>query len=102
MRIKVTPEELRVKANQITDEINAIRRDMDHISGIFKAQKGYWEGDASDTNSKEFDKLNKSVERKIYSLTDNPQNLLRMAGVYVSTINTVKEAENTLPEDVII
>ncbi len=102
VRIKVTPDVLRSKANEIQNEIRMIKREWDHISQVVGSEKSYWEGDASTVNTNMHKDIQKSIEKVLTSIAEQPGNLLKIAGVYDSVETNIIDESYSLPEDVII
>ncbi len=101
INLKVSPEELKKKAGEITKEINAIEKDFEKIDQYVTGTKKFWEGDASDVHIKGYNKMKDDFKTIIKRLKEHPTDLQTMAGVYEETETTIKTIAAALPTDVI-
>ena len=85
IQLKVTPDELKNKAVSIKTSITDIERELDDITATILGTKKYWQGDASDMH-----------------LKDHPDELLKMADIYVETEKANDELAKALKIDPIL
>lgn len=101
INLKVSPEELKKKAGEITKEISAIEKDFEKIDQYVTGTKKYWEGEASDVHIKGYNKMKDDFKTIIKRLKEHPTDLQTMAGVYEETENAIKTIVTALPTDVL-
>lgn len=99
--LKVTPEELKKKSDEISKEISAIETDFGKIEQLVIGTKKYWEGEASDQHIKSFNKMKDDLKTIIKRLKEHPKDLQEMAGVYEETEQSIKQIASALPVDVL-
>ena len=102
IQLKVTPEVLKAKAQEITTQINKVQSDWNKVSTLVENSKSYWEGEASEVHRRLKKELDDDVERIIKRLKEHPQDLLKMADIYLDADRQVTLAISSLPDDVII
>lgn len=101
-QLKVTPDQLKSKAQEITTQINKIQNDWNKVSNLIENSKSYWEGDASDVHRKSKKNMEDDVTRVIKRLKEHPEDLLNMAGIYIQAEEKAMQIANSLPDDIII
>lgn len=101
MKLKVTPDQLKGKAKEIRKEIADIEADFQKIDGYVTGTKKYWEGEASDTHIKKYNKMKEDFKTIIKRLKEHPDDLEQMAGIYTGTETTVKQMAAALPTDLL-
>lgn len=99
--LKVTPEELKKKSDEISKEISAIETDFGKIEQLVTDTKKYWEGEASDQHIKSFNKMKDDLKTIIKRLKEHPKDLQEMAGVYEETEQAIKQIASALPVDLL-
>ena len=102
IQLKVTPEELKSKANEIKTQITKIEADWNKVSTLIDNSKSYWEGDASDMHRKSKKNIEADAQSVIKRLKEHPEDLMNMAGIYLETEEKAKQIANSLPDDIIV
>ena len=102
IQLKVSPDVLKSKAQEITTQINKVQSDWNKISSLIENSKTYWEGDASNVHRKSKKNLEDDVDRIIKRLKEHPSDLLAMAGVYIDAEQKATQIANSLPDDIIV
>lgn len=99
--LKVTPEELKSKAQQIQGQIERFEAAWNNVVQIVGSSRGYWQGDAGNVHQKQFRLYQEDVEKVVRRLKEHPVDLLKMAGVYEESERRVQEKIRELSGDVI-
>ena len=99
--LKVKPEVLKSKSNEISQNINKIERQLDNIGKVIIGTKKYWEGDASNMHQKHYKTFQDDIPMVIKRLKEHPTDLLKMANIYDETEKTNQSLATKLPSDVI-
>ena len=99
--IRVTPEELKKNAMEITDEIREIRNQYEMIGTLVQKLPVYWEGEAGDHHREVFHEYMERVESLLDRCDQRPVQLLTMAGIYTETENRNQEMAGLLNRNVI-
>lgn len=99
--LKVKPEVLKKRANDITSSINSIEKELAEIGTVVKGTKKYWEGDASNIHQKHYKTFEDDIPKVIKRLKEHPVDLLKMANLYDKTESENKQLALKLPADVI-
>lgn len=101
INLKVSPDALKKKSGEITNDISAIEKDFEKIDQYVTGTKKYWEGDASEVHIKGYNKMKEDFKTIIKRLKEHPKDLETMAGIYEETENTLKTIAEALPTDVL-
>lgn len=99
MNIKVTPDELKNQANLVSEDIKNINKHWRVIVDKIERSKSYWEGDASISHIRIYKDISEDMGKVIKKLENNPQKLLRMAGIYEETEQEIVAESEKLPTD---
>lgn len=102
IQLKVTPKELKNKATSIKTSINSIERELDDITSTILGTKKYWQGDASDMHQQNFSKFKADIPSVVKALKEHPDELLRMADIYVEVEAKNNELAKSLTIDPIL
>ena len=102
IQLKVTPDELKNKAVSIKTSITDIERELDDITATILGTKKYWQGDASDMHQQNFNKFKADIPSVIKELKGHPDELLKMADIYVETEKANDELAKALKIDPIL
>ena len=86
IEIKVTPDVLEKKAQEVTTAINKMERCFDQVQNLVARTRYYWVGQAGEIHRE----LVTDMEQIIKRLKDHPDNLRKIAGTY-----RVTESEQT-------
>ncbi len=101
MNLKVTPDQLKSKSQEIQKEISAIEADFQKIDDYVTGTKKYWEGEASNTHIKSYNKMKDDFKTIVKRLKEHPKDLEQMAGVYESAESTIQSIATALPTDIL-
>lgn len=99
--LKVTPAQLRSKADVVSDEISAMTGAFEELARIVSRTSYYWLGEAGTRCRKLYEEDKKEAELALRRLREHPRDLLQMAGVYEDVERRVRETASALPKDVI-
>lgn len=102
INLKVTPDTLKAKAQEIEGQISRFESYSNQLAQIIKNSKGYWVGDASNSHQKQFADYQEDITRIIKRLKEHPEDLLKMADLYETAETEAAKIANALPDDVIL
>lgn len=100
--IKVTPEELKGIANQITSEAESIKTCFNNIDQEVDGTQRYWRGDASTQHISKYQEMKPDIERAVEKLEYAPKDLLQIAGLYEEVEEVNSQMAMSLPTDVFV
>lgn len=100
--LKVTPEVLKKKSNEISSEIKKVDTMLKSINDTVLGTKKYWEGDASNMHQKHYNKFKNDISKVIKKLEEHPKDLLKMAELYEEAENDNIALSTKLPSDVLV
>jgi WXG100 family type VII secretion target len=101
IQLKVSPEVLKQKAGEVSDEITNLTAGWRELSRTVRSSRTYWQGDASNLHWHAFQENKNEVEAILKRLRDHPKNLQIMAGVYDQAEREADQLSSGLPGDVI-
>ncbi len=101
IRLRVTPEVLEGKANEVTGLVNTISNNFQIISNIIQRTGGYWLGEAGDKHRQLYNDKRDEIETMMRRLMEHPKDLLVMAGIYKETEGINLTISQALPGNVI-
>lgn len=99
--LRVTPEQLKSKADEVSAEIRAMENAFEELARNVSRTSQYWIGEAGDKCRSLYEEDRQQVEEMLKRLKEHPADLLTMAQVYEDVERRVEEMSNALPEDVI-
>ena len=102
IQIKVSTEILRKQSEEIRCSLQEIKQDSDEIRTIVTGSKNYWEGESSEEHQRRLRAFADDADTTVARLLEHPDDLLKMAGIYESTENSILNINNRLPADVIV
>lgn len=100
--LKVSTEEMLHRSDAIKESVNSIRVQFEEIEKRVRHTSGYWEGEASELHMTRFNKIKESCDEIVKRLSEHPDDLLKMAGIYNESENTSVENANSLQSNVIL
>lgn len=100
--LKVTPEVLTQMAQDIESKIGNIKNQFTAIDQDITRTLAYWEGNACEVHKKQYDAMKVDIETSMKRLSEQPEDLLQMAGIYTKTESEVESAAQSLSADVIV
>ncbi len=101
IRLKVSTDTMISKANEITGQITTVERNWTKMKNLVKNTKIYWQGEASEAHQKSFQQIEESGDRLLRRLKEHPDDLLKMADVYIETEKAVESRAFSLPQNII-
>lgn len=102
IQLKVAPDVMKSKAQEVSGQINNISKSWREMCNIINKSKGYWEGEASDCHRKAFDDNKTDMEELLKRLKEHPKDLLEMAGIYLQAESEAQKMASSLPDDIIV
>lgn len=100
--IKVTTEELLSKAEIVKTKVKAMQDEINETERLMNNTASYWLGSAGDKKRKDFLNKKAKADEIIKRLSEYPEDLLEMAGLYVAAENENADRPAALPTDFII
>lgn len=100
--VKVSTDELKAKAQDVQNQVDAFEKQWETLSEIVRKTKGYWVGEASNAHQKQLNEYKDDVHKIIKRLREHPVDLLKMANVYDEAEKKAVAVAMALPEDAII
>jgi len=101
-QMKVTPEQLRQKADKLRQKILQIQKEFETLEKGIDGTVSYWVGEAGDTCREKYIAFQPEIEEIIRRLEEHVRDLNAMAGVYQEAEMAVKNVIEDLPANVII
>jgi WXG100 family type VII secretion target len=102
IQLKVAPDVLKGKAQEITQQVNSLSNDWKAMCNVILKSKSYWEGEASDYHRKTFDENKSDVEQILRRLKEHPKDLQVMAGIYTQAEADAAKLASSLPDEIIV
>lgn len=99
--IRVTPEELKKNAMEITDEIKDLRNQYNAIEALVQKLPASWEGEAGGHHREVFREYMERVHTLLDACDRRPVQLLTMAGIYTETESRNQEMAGLLNRNII-
>lgn len=100
--LRVTPEELKNRASEISGLIQELQQSFSEIEQISSKTRNYWIGEAGDQDRSGYQSLKDEKDRLLIRLADHPKNLLTMAGIYEETESGISTENSQLETDEIV
>lgn len=101
-RIKVTPEQLAEKANELNTKLTRIQGKFDSLERNVNVTKSYWIGEANDSYREKYAEFKPGVQEIIKRLEEHVRDLNAMAGVYQQAEEAANDIIEELPDNVIV
>ncbi len=102
IQLKVSPDALKTKAQQISGQVKKIESHWQGIYNLVNNSKSYWEGEASDFHRRYLKENDEDAKKLLKRLGEHPEDLEKMAGVYEKAEEQALQAASALPDDVIV
>lgn len=100
--LKVTPEQLRTKAQETKSNIAKLTNSFDTISNIIANTKNYWIGEAGDLHRKLYTDEKEHIQEMFARLNEHPVDLEQIALNYIGVEAKVEALAQELPGDIIL
>ena len=101
IEIKVSPEILNAKAQEVTGEIGQMKQLFSDIQDYEKKTQFDWIGEAGNLHRKMFEEKKEDINTMIKRLEDHPRNLERNAGVYKETESAQTDQSKVMSSNLI-
>lgn len=101
IQLKASPDDMRAKAQEITDQVSRMENCWNRICSLIENSKAYWQGDASEYHRKHLKDHEGDVAAMLKRLKEHPEDLQKMAGIYVEAEEKASQIAFALPDDVI-
>lgn len=98
--MKVSPETMIRQADEIKGSVDRIRQQFSSVEECVRRSSGYWEGEASNLHTTRFAKIRKSCDDITRRLSEHPDDLLKMAGLYSDSETKSAEESNSLQSNI--
>lgn len=98
--LRVTPEELKTVAGEITAEVQSIKTCLRNINSEVIDTQIYWRGDASGKHISNYQEMKPNIDSIVGELEAAPSDLLKIAGLYEETEEINVQLAFELPADV--
>lgn len=99
--IKVNIEELKGKAESMAAILAKMRADLQIMTDVMQRTSGYWVGEAGDKYRDLYMEEKEEITEILRRLSEHPNDLLSMAGVYRKTIIDNSATAQGMPTNVI-
>ena len=99
--LKVSPDVMIRQAESVRGSISDIRQQIEHLSEIIKGTKSYWLGQAGDKHQIAFQNIKKGCDEIVARLSEHPDDLLKMAGLYSTAERQSQEQSNSLQSNIL-
>lgn len=99
--IKVSPETMLKQAESIKGNVKNIEKLFTSIEERVFGSRTYWEGSASNTHITRYNKIQENCRDIIRRLSEHPEDLLKMAGLYQETETQAKESAESLAGNIL-
>lgn len=100
--LKVTPEILEQRADDFWKIIKNIDTHFRQIETISEKTRGYWRGEAGDTDREGYGSYKDDIAYILDRLDEHPSDLLKMAGIYKKAERGNENLNAQLETDLII
>ncbi len=100
-QLLVTPEEMRVTANNLEEIQNNIETITDEMINDTRGLTAVWEGDAAEAYIAKFDMLQDDMQKMKNMVLEHVNDLRDMAGIYENAERLNEMEANALADDVI-
>lgn len=98
--LKVSPDTLIRQADAIQKNVQLIRQHFDNINRRVNKSKNYWEGEASNLHVRTYSGINEQCGEIVKRLSEHPNDLLKMAGIYSENETKIVEESNSLQSNI--
>ena len=100
--LRVTPEALKTKANEVEGQIKALETEFNTIQDLVSRTSGYWIGEAGERARAEFESQREDIDTILKRFKEHPIDLMKMAGVYDEAVQAALAQNQTLETDIIV
>lgn len=100
--LKVTPEILVSKADEVLKDVNSIKQAMESIRQKVEGTNAYWLGEAGELHRRLYNEQKENIEDMMRRLAEHPRDLKLIANNYMTTEKEVENIANALTDNVIV
>lgn len=97
VELKVLPEELIEKAQEVSGLAGCMAQLFETVQDIAHRTRYYWIGDAADTHRKALEGQRAEMEELLKRLREHPEDLRRIAAAYSQTEEALAEEAGQMP-----
>ena len=101
IEIKVTPEVLEKKAQEVTAAVSQMERCFEQVQNLVARTRYYWVGQAGELHRELVTDKKEDMEQIIKRLKDHPDNLRKIAGTYRATESAQAEQSMRMSSNLI-
>lgn len=101
IRLKVEPSKLKEKAGEMTELLSKLQGDYEGLKHEADTTQGSWNGEAADTFRSYVREIDKEMREVLQRLSEHPDHLLEMAGIYEQSEKEMLDYTSILPSNVI-
>lgn len=102
VQLKVTPEELKVKAEQVNGHLSVLRQRFQSMEQSVNHSAAYWQGEAGEMHRRDYQERKESIGEIFQRLSEQVSDLQEIAANYQESERQVSEFLGDLPSDVIL
>ena len=102
VKLKVTPEQLILKADEVLEDVNTMKTCIDTIQEKVDGTKGYWIGEAGELHRNLYYNQKENIDLIMRRLDEHPKDLKVIAGKYTAVEKEVEGIANALTDNVIV
>ena len=100
--LKVTPEVLVSKSEEVTKRINQMSLHFDQLFQLIEKTKGYWVGEAGDKHRTLYKDMTDDIDEMLSRLKEHPVDLVTIAQQYSDVELKIEQEIASLPGDIIL
>lgn len=103
IQLKVDADVLKTAASEIKTQVSDLRKQWQRLTSLIQKSDSYWEGEASCIHQQYIRDLDPDMETMLKRIWEHPDDLLKMANIYIETEEELTETmKSVLQEDVIV
>lgn len=99
--IKVSPDVMLRQAATVKNSVSSINRMFESIAQRVARSQTYWEGSASNLHITKFNKIKENCHDITRRLSEHPDDLTKMAGIYKKTETNAQRSANSLSSNIL-
>ena len=97
--IKVDPQTLSDQADIVNENVRNLSKKWRDIKKTIRGTRKYWKGDASDAHRKVLNLIEGDIDEILVLMSDHPNKLRKMAGIYDKAETKAAETAGQLPDN---
>lgn len=91
VELKVTPEQLNIKAGEVEGYVSQMKQHFDAMKILVEKSSAYWIGEAGNLHRKNYEKQIENIDTMIRRLREHPNDLRAIAQTYTNVELRVNE-----------